>query len=85
MTVCSGAEVPQHAFMQTMVDCYEGVHYVARFQRQGPVLHWKVQLFRDVGDPGMQITGEIMTPPNGEDEELVRMEVEDLIPLTELG
>jgi len=69
--------------MQTLVDCFEGVHYIARFQRSGPVVHWKVRLFRDVGDPGMEINGEIMTPPNGDDDELVRMEVEDLIPLAE--
>lgn len=70
--------------MQTLVDSFEGVHYIARFQRSGAVVHWKVRLFRDVNDPGMEINGEIMTPPNGDDDELVRMEIEDLIPLAEL-
>ena len=66
--------------MQTLVDCFDGVHYIARFQRMGTAVHWKVRLFRDVNDPGTEVNGEILTPPNGDDDALVRMEVEDLIP-----
>jgi hypothetical protein len=66
--------------MQMLIGSCNGTNYVARFLRSSEVIHWTVTLFRDSSDAGAEISGEIISSPDGEDDKAVRTEVEGLIP-----